>query len=177
VTGTNGKTTTTSLLAAILRHAGRPTGVIGTLTGRHTTPEAPELQRLLAEFRDAGMSSVVMEVSSHALELHRVAGWRFGVCVFTNLGRDHLDLHGTIERYFAAKAMLFESTRCAAAVVNLDDVHEIGRASCRERVEISVGLEFRRVLFRSISTSTNPSSGTSPPRRCCSSRHAAQQQW
>ena len=96
ITGTNGKTTTSLLLAAILRSAGDPTSVIGTLSGVHTTPEAPELQALLAEMRDRGDRSVVMEVSSHALALHRVDGTRFDVAVFTNLGRDHLDLarHG-----------------------------------------------------------------------------------
>jgi UDP-N-acetylmuramoyl-L-alanyl-D-glutamate--2,6-diaminopimelate ligase len=123
VTGTNGKTTTTQLVASILDHVGRRTGVIGTLTGAHTTPEAPDLQRQLAAFRDAGNSAVAMEVSSHALALHRVDGTHFDVGVFTNLGHDHLDLHGTQERYFAAKAMLFEPQRCGIAVVNIDDVH------------------------------------------------------
>ena len=121
VTGTNGKTTTSGLLAAILRAAGDPTGVIGTLSGTHTTPEAPELQSRLAAMRDDGTRSVVMEVSSHALALHRVDGTRFDAAVFTNLGRDHLDLHGTIEAYFEAKAMLFEPERAVVGVVNIDD--------------------------------------------------------
>lgn len=123
VTGTNGKTTTTHLIAAILTSAGLPTGVIGTLSGVHTTPESPELQRRLAEIRDAGDAAVAMEVSSHALALHRVVGCRFDVGVFTNLGRDHLDFHGTVERYFAAKAALFTPELCAVGVVNADDVH------------------------------------------------------
>ena len=123
VTGTNGKTTTTSLIAAILEHAGTPTGVIGTLTGKHTTPEAPELQAQLAGFLVTGKRAVVMEVSSHALALHRVDGTRFEVSVFTNLGRDHLDLHGTVERYFAAKAELFRPSLSAHGVVNVDDPH------------------------------------------------------
>lgn len=123
VTGTNGKTTTTSLIAAVLEAAGTPTGVIGTLTGVHTTPEAPDLHARLAAFRDAGTRAVSMEVSSHALALHRVDGIRFNVGVFTNLGHDHLDLHGSLERYFAAKARLFEPGRCDTAVVNIDDVH------------------------------------------------------
>ncbi|MBA3606524.1 MAG: UDP-N-acetylmuramoyl-L-alanyl-D-glutamate--2,6-diaminopimelate ligase, partial [Acidimicrobiia bacterium] len=97
ITGTNGKTTTASLLASILRHHGSPTGVIGTLSGVHTTPEAPELQARLAAFRDAGDAAVVMEVSSHALALHRVDGTHFAAAVFTNLGTDHLDLHGSTE--------------------------------------------------------------------------------
>jgi UDP-N-acetylmuramoyl-L-alanyl-D-glutamate--2,6-diaminopimelate ligase len=126
VTGTNGKTTTTSLIAAILEGAGMTTGVIGTLTGKHTTPEAPELQSQLAAFVAAGKRAVVMEVSSHALALHRVDGSQFALAVFTNLGRDHLDLHGTIERYFAAKALLFTPGLSARGIANLDDVH--GRA-------------------------------------------------
>jgi len=123
ITGTNGKTTTSHLLAAILEHAGTPTAVFGTLSGRFTTPEAPELQRRLAEARDAGKGAVVMEVSSHALALHRVDGTRFAVAVFTNLGRDHYDFHGTEERYFAAKARLFTPELSDRGVVNLDDVH------------------------------------------------------
>ena len=118
VTGTNGKTTTTSFVAAILEAAGRRTGTIGTLTGTHTTPESPDLQSRLAGFVEAGMSAVVMEVSSHALALHRVVGCHFDVAVFTNLGRDHLDLHGTAERYFAAKASLFRPELADVAVVN-----------------------------------------------------------
>jgi UDP-N-acetylmuramoyl-L-alanyl-D-glutamate--2,6-diaminopimelate ligase len=123
VTGTNGKTTTTSLIASILTAAGRPTGMIGTLTGAHTTPESPDLQARLAEFVEDRITDVVIEVSSHALELQRVAGCHFDIAVFTNLGRDHLDLHGTPERYFAAKAKLFQPDLSDAAVVNIDDPH------------------------------------------------------
>ena len=121
VTGTNGKTTTTFLLQAILEAAGRPTGVIGTLSGARTTPEAPELQARLAELRDEGRQAVAMEVSSHALALDRVAGTRFRVAVFTNLSRDHLDFHASMEDYFAAKARLFEPRYTDVAVVNADD--------------------------------------------------------
>ncbi len=123
ITGTNGKTTTAHIVACALRELGRPTGVIGTLSGAHTTPEAPELQRRLAGFRDGGFTAVAMEVSSHALALDRVLGTHFRVGVFTNLGRDHLDLHGTQERYFAAKARLFEAQLTEHGVVNVDDVH------------------------------------------------------
>ena len=123
VTGTNGKTTTTSLLASILDEAGMRCGVIGTLTGKHTTPEAPDLQALLAGFRDDGCAAVAMEVSSHALALHRVAGCHFAAGVFTNLGSDHLDLHHTLDDYFAAKAMLFDAGLSDRAVVNIDDPH------------------------------------------------------
>jgi UDP-N-acetylmuramoyl-L-alanyl-D-glutamate--2,6-diaminopimelate ligase len=123
VTGTNGKTTTAQLIGNVLHAAGRSVEVLGTLSGVHTTPEAPDLQRQLAQWRDAGVDAVAMEVSSHALALDRVAGARFDVAVFTNLGRDHLDLHGTIERYFAAKAQLFEPRISDVGVVNTDDVH------------------------------------------------------
>lgn len=123
ITGTNGKTTTSLLIASILRAAGDPTSVIGTLSGIHTTPEAPELQARLATMLHDGNRSVVMEVSSHALALHRVDGTRFDAAVFTNLGRDHLDLHRTVEEYFRAKASLFQAGRTVVGVVNVDDVH------------------------------------------------------
>jgi UDP-N-acetylmuramoyl-L-alanyl-D-glutamate--2,6-diaminopimelate ligase len=123
VTGTNGKTTVTAMLQAVLSAAGRRCEVIGTLTGARTTPESTELQAQLAGFRDDGVDAVAMEVSSHALELHRVDGTWFSVAVFTNLGRDHLDFHRTEEAYFRAKARLFEPERCARAVVNRDDAH------------------------------------------------------
>ena len=121
VTGTNGKTTTTHLLQSILEHAGHRAAVIGTLTGARTTPESTELQAQLAALRDDGITAVAMEVSSHALAQHRVDGAWFRVGVFTNLSRDHLDFHHTLEDYFAAKATLFTPDRCAVAVVNVDD--------------------------------------------------------
>jgi len=136
VTGTNGKTTTTWLLEAIWRAAGHRPGVIGTIAYRYdgtsrpapfTTPEAPALQGLLAEMRSAGTTHVAMEVSSHALALDRVAGTRFDAAVFTNLTRDHLDFHGTLDAYLAAKARLFLEMLPAGgkadpvAVVNADD--------------------------------------------------------
>jgi UDP-N-acetylmuramoyl-L-alanyl-D-glutamate--2,6-diaminopimelate ligase len=123
ITGTNGKTTTAHLLAAILRQAGRTTGVIGTLSGAHTTPEAPELQSTLATFRDDGHDAVVMEASSHALALHRVDGTHFAAAVFTNLGRDHLDLHGSAQAYFRAKARLFTPELSEVGITNIDDAH------------------------------------------------------
>ena len=128
VTGTNGKTTTTSLIAAVLGAAGMGVGVIGTLTGAFTTPESTDLQEQLASFVRDGKRAAVMEVSSHALVMHRVTGCHFDVAVFTNLGRDHLDFHGSIERYFAAKASLFEPVLSKQGVVNVDDVH--GRLLC-----------------------------------------------
>lgn len=120
ITGTNGKTTVAHLIGAIAAAAGVPCGVIGTLTGARTTPEAPELQAQLGALRDGGGDLVAMEVSSHALDLHRVDGTRFRVAVFTNLSQDHLDHHGTMAAYFAAKARLFEPERCDRAVLNLD---------------------------------------------------------
>lgn len=123
VTGTNGKTTIVSMLASILSAAGRSNATIGTLTGARTTPEAPELQRTLAELRDEGVTSVAMEVSSHALDQFRVSSVDFDVAVFTNLGSDHLDFHGTREAYFAAKAKLFEPGVARVSVLNTDDVH------------------------------------------------------
>jgi UDP-N-acetylmuramoyl-L-alanyl-D-glutamate--2,6-diaminopimelate ligase len=121
VTGTNGKTTVTQLVRSILDRAGTPTGVIGTLDGERTTPEAPALQGVLARLRDEGRRAVAMEVSSHALTQHRVDGIVFDVAVFTNLSRDHLDHHRTMDDYFAAKARLFEPANHRLAVVNLDD--------------------------------------------------------
>jgi len=121
ITGTNGKTTTAHLLQSIFDHAGRRAATIGTLTGARTTPEASDLQAQLAALRDDGVTSVAMEVSSHALAQRRVDGTWFRVGVFTNLSRDHLDFHATLDDYFAAKASLFTSERCAVAVVNVDD--------------------------------------------------------
>jgi UDP-N-acetylmuramoyl-L-alanyl-D-glutamate--2,6-diaminopimelate ligase len=120
ITGTNGKTTTTWLLRAILEHAGRPTEVLGTLSGARTTPESPDIQRQLAQWRDGGINVVAMEVSSHALSLHRVDCTKFALAVFTNLSRDHLDFHDSMESYFGAKARLFEPDLAERAIVNLD---------------------------------------------------------
>jgi UDP-N-acetylmuramoyl-L-alanyl-D-glutamate--2,6-diaminopimelate ligase len=121
ITGTNGKTTTAHLLQSILEHAGRRCGLIGTLTGQRTTPESPDLQTRLRQFVDDGADAVAMEVSSHALALGRVDGTRFAVAVFTNLSRDHLDFHESMEDYFHAKALLFDPDRADRAVVNIDD--------------------------------------------------------
>jgi UDP-N-acetylmuramoyl-L-alanyl-D-glutamate--2,6-diaminopimelate ligase len=135
ITGTNGKTTTSYLVEALLRARGVATGVIGTIQyalgdetrpANQTTPEALDLQAMLAHMRDRGVRGVAMEVSSHALALARAEGLAFDVAVFTNLTQDHLDFHGTLERYRLAKRRLFEllaespkPTR--TAVVNADD--------------------------------------------------------
>ncbi len=140
VTGTNGKSTVVALLAAMLQAAGRPAGRLGTLgyvfrehsyAGDFTTPEAPDLFRILRQMRDAGAEAAVMEVSSHALEMGRVDGARFAVAVFTNLSRDHLDFHADMESYFAAKRQLFERLATASRpVVHLGS--EYGRRLATE---------------------------------------------
>ena len=136
VTGTNGKTTTSYLVEAGLAAAGQASGLIGTVQTRtrgtdgtvtaipseRTTPEAPAVHALLAAMAETGVTTVVMEVSSHALVLGRVGAVRFAAAGFTNLGRDHLDFHGDLEEYFRAKALLFDG-RAAAEVVDVDDEH------------------------------------------------------
>jgi UDP-N-acetylmuramoyl-L-alanyl-D-glutamate--2,6-diaminopimelate ligase len=131
VTGTNGKTSTTAMLSAILSHAGFSVYTIGTLSGERTTPEAIDLHARFRQCVADGMSHVVMEVSSHALALHRVAGVMFDFAVLTNVGRDHLDFHGTEEEYFAAKAKLFDARQSQRGVVNIDDAH--GQLLCDVR--------------------------------------------
>jgi UDP-N-acetylmuramoyl-L-alanyl-D-glutamate--2,6-diaminopimelate ligase len=126
VTGTNGKTTVTQLLGDLLTATGRPTNVMGTLSGARTTPEATEVERVLAGVRDRQLAdglrhAVAMEVSSHALVQSRVDGIHFDVAVFTNLSHEHLDYHGTMEEYFEAKAELFTSNHALRAVVHADD--------------------------------------------------------
>ncbi len=132
ITGTNGKTTTTYILESILAVANETPGIIGTVSYRFcgnerkapfTTPAAPALQELLGDMATAGCSHVVMEVSSHALELRRVAGLSFAVAAFTNFTQDHLDLHGSMEDYLAAKKRLFDHHLDAdgAAVLWVDD--------------------------------------------------------
>ncbi len=121
ITGTNGKTTTALLVQACLRAAGRATEVIGTMTGARTTPEAPDLQRLLAAARDRGEAAVALEVSSVGLAQHRVDAVWFTAGVFTNLSPDELAFHGSVEAYFEAKASLFDPARCAVGVVNEGD--------------------------------------------------------
>jgi UDP-N-acetylmuramoyl-L-alanyl-D-glutamate--2,6-diaminopimelate ligase len=123
VTGTNGKTTTTYLVRSILEAAGRPTGVLGTMSGSRTTPEAPVLQATLAEFVRDGMVAAAIEVSSVGLVQRRVDATWFAAAVFTGLSQDHLDEHGTMEDYFEAKALLFTPERAAVGVVNADDEH------------------------------------------------------
>jgi UDP-N-acetylmuramoyl-L-alanyl-D-glutamate--2,6-diaminopimelate ligase len=129
VTGTNGKTTTTYLLESVFRAAGIVPGVVGTTGVRidgepvpfpRTTPEAPDLHRLLWRMAQRGVGAVAMEVSSHGLDQHRVDGVRYRVAVFTNLTQDHLDYHASMEDYFLAKAKLFTTALAERAVVNHD---------------------------------------------------------
>lgn len=159
VTGTNGKTTTTYLIERILQDAGQPCGVIGTIETRYagrtvpmsgTTPESLELQRMLADMAEAGVSACAMEVSSHALEQGRVKGVRFRTAVFTNLTQDHLDYHGTMERYAAAKELLFgrlgnnwsfEPDDRSYAVLNADDPASAAYARAASVETISYGIE------------------------------------
>ncbi len=142
VTGTNGKTTTTYLVEHICRAAAKKTGVIGTVGIRigdaaekseHTTPEAPDLEAIMARMRDAGCQAVAMEVSSHALDLLRTWGLHFAVTAFTNLTQDHLDYHHTFEAYFEAKALLFGPDYPARRVIGVGDGwgRELARR-CRE---------------------------------------------
>lgn len=133
VTGTNGKTTTTSLINAIARTSGAKTGLFGTIAyhtplreypAPNTTPESMDLQAFFAEVRDAQGTYAILEASSHALALDRLWGCHFAAAVFTNLTRDHIDFHKTFDNYFAAKRLLFEGTGAGApdtAIINLDD--------------------------------------------------------
>ncbi len=149
VTGTNGKTTTTYLLESVFRAAGITPGLIGTTGARiageavpyeRTTPEAPDLHRLLATMVDRGVRAVAMEASSHGLHQHRVGGLRFTCAVFTNLSQDHLDYHASMEEYFAAKARLFTPAMSEAAAVNADSAE--GRRLLRPDLPaVTYGLE------------------------------------
>src|SRR4029077_11440060 len=136
VTGTNGKTTTSFLIKHICEKAGLRCGLIGTvryeigervLPATRTTPESLDLQELLAQIANAGCKAAAMEVSSHAVAQGRIRGLEWDVAVFTNLTQDHLDFHGTMENYYAAKAKLFHSLaeqkkkRKPVAVINIDD--------------------------------------------------------
>lgn len=152
VTGTNGKTTTTSLVDAIVRASGAKTGMFGTIAyhtplgeypAPNTTPESVDLQGFLAEIRDAGGRFGVLEASSHSLAMDRLWGCHFAAAVFTNLSREHMDYHKTFEDYFAAKKKLFEGTGAGApevAVINTDD--EYGkRLTGLAKKTVTYGLE------------------------------------
>ncbi len=157
ITGTNGKTTTSLLVNALLGLGSRATGVIGTIQYRigpearpagQTTPEAVELQSLLAEMTERGVTGVAMEVSSHALALHRVDGVEFDVAVFTNLTQDHLDFHGTFDSYRAVKGRLFSllasgSKPRRTAVINADDPAGLSMVAGLDLPTLTFGLGSR----------------------------------
>lgn len=145
ITGTNGKSSTAFFTAQILSALGQASGVMGTLgygpihrlkQGIHTTPDAFRLQQELADFHASDLQSVAMEVSSHSLEQHRVDGVAFHTAVFTNLTRDHLDYHGTMEAYGAAKAKLFQWPGLKRAVFNLDDLFSVSLMKQQKAGEI-----------------------------------------
>ncbi len=147
VTGTNGKTTVTMFVETILRESGRDFGLVGTVrtrTGRRefpskmTTPDPEVLQELLAEMRDAGLEGAALEISSHALDQDRCAGIEFAAAVFTRMTRDHLDYHGEVESYHAAKLRLLELLRPGGVVVLNADAPEAGKiaAACPEGARI-----------------------------------------
>ena len=128
VTGTNGKTTTTYLIKSVLDTIGHKVGIVGTIENRigdkilhadRTTPESLELQELFYEMKQENVTDVVMEVSSHSLDLHRVDGIEYNIGIFTNLTQDHLDYHKTMENYKIAKSLLFQ--RSEKSVINIDD--------------------------------------------------------
>lgn len=132
ITGTNGKTTTTYLLDAVLRAAGRSTGLIGTIETRvrgvrerasRTTPESRDLQEALHAMVAAGVDAASMEVSSHAIDLHRIDGVEFAAVAFTNLSQDHLDYHATLEEYFSVKASFIERAAPERRVIGIDDAY------------------------------------------------------
>ncbi len=162
VTGTNGKTTTAFLIRALLESAGRRTGLLGTVTSvvageerpvARTTPEALDLQRAFAEMAAGGDVACAMEVSSHALELHRADAIHFAAAIFTNLTQDHLDFHPTMEDYFAAKRRLF-ATGPGAAVVGVDDPY--GRRLASELPDpVTFALE-AEATYRAVDVTSDP---------------------
>ncbi|HZO79380.1 MAG TPA: UDP-N-acetylmuramoyl-L-alanyl-D-glutamate--2,6-diaminopimelate ligase [Solirubrobacteraceae bacterium] len=162
VTGTNGKTTTAYLVRALLEADGRACGLLGTVksviggeshTVVRTTPEAIDLQRTFRGMVEAGDVACAMEVSSHALAMHRADAIHFAVAIFTNLSRDHLDFHPTMEDYFAAKRRLFDELGPRTAVVNIDD--ERGRELARSLADpITYGLESGDADYRAIEVQT-----------------------
>lgn len=147
ITGTNGKTTVTTLLHQIMSAAGRESGLIGTvetrigdevIASKRTTPESSDLQALSAVMRERHMRNLVMEVSSHAISLERIRGSHFAVVAFTNLSQDHLDFHKTMQAYFEAKAKLFTFEFADLAVINIDNSYGVKLADLTELPVMSV---------------------------------------
>ncbi len=163
VTGTNGKTTTAFLIRALFEAAGRQTGLLGTVKsvigGRQhdvvrTTPEAIDLQRTFRQMLDQGDEACAMEVSSHALELHRADSIHFAAAMFTNLTQDHLDFHPTMEAYFKAKRRLFTEAETRHAIINLDDPYG-ARLAAELGDPITFALDVRDATYRAIEVDTN----------------------
>jgi len=150
VTGTNGKTTTTHILRSIFLDAQKHVGVIGTLgtylgeehlPGARTTPESTDLYATLAVMAERGITHVFMEVSSHALALSRVSGIKFDVAIFTNLTQDHLDFHGSMDNYFAAKALLFTPEYSKQAIICTDDNWGVKLAAQVKLPTVTIGAQ------------------------------------
>lgn len=151
ITGTNGKTSSTYFLEAILKEYGRKTGIIGTIGvtamgepvdikfDTSTTPDPMELQHIFSHMAEKGIDDVIMEVTSHALELHKVAGIHFDIGEFTNLTQDHLDLHGSMEAYKEAKGKLFKA--CDISIINSDDAYSLYMQECAAGKIITYGIE------------------------------------
>lgn len=179
VTGTNGKTTVTHYVESIAGRAGMSAGLVGTIHTRTgsvtapsslTTPEATEFQRILADMRGQGVELVSVEVSSHALEFGRVQGTRFAVAAFTNLSQDHLDFHGDMDAYRAAKERLFTDYEVGTAVINIDDPTgaEIAAGYAGDLITVGDGGDFSVhsvETFPSYSTFTIESPGGSTARK------------
>ena len=162
VTGTNGKTTVTTLLHQIMSAAGRDSGLIGTvetrignetLASKRTTPESSDLQALSAVMRERHMRNLVMEVSSHAITLERIRGSHFAVVAFTNLSQDHLDFHKSMDEYFAAKSKLFTYEFADLAVINIDDAHGVQLAATTELPVMSVSRHNHSATWHYVSIS------------------------
>jgi UDP-N-acetylmuramoyl-L-alanyl-D-glutamate--2,6-diaminopimelate ligase len=160
VTGTNGKTTVTTLLHQIMSAAGRESGLIGTvetrigsetLSSKRTTPESSDLQALSAVMRERHMRNLVMEVSSHAIALERIRGSHFAVVGFTNLSQDHLDFHKTMQDYFAAKSKLFTFEFADLAVINIDDAYGLKLAAQTELPVMSVSRQDHSATWHYVS--------------------------
>lgn len=157
VTGTNGKTTTTYLIKNILEQLGHKTGVIGTigncigdkeLHAERTTPESLEIQQLFSEMCDEGVKDVMMEVSSHSLDLHRVDGCDFDIGLFTNLTEDHLDYHKTMENYKKAKGILFGM--CKKSIINIDDAAGEYMISVSKGKVLTTGIDNEKAELRAV---------------------------
>jgi len=167
ITGTNGKTTTAYLVESIVKASGKLGGLIGTVETRigderrpagRTTPESADLSALLAQMRDAGVDVAAMEVSSHAIDLHRVDAIAFSVAAFTNLSQDHLDYHHTMEEYFSVKRRLFTDLDVRERVVNVGD--PMGAAMALEIDALTVGAEDADVLATDVVLGSSGSSFT-----------------